>query len=118
MNKRVRVILSPEAEEVYRYLNQRAADSKLERSILNAVNKKVELIKINSHYGEPVSKDKIPHIYRTKYDINNLFRVELPQFWRMLYSLTHGESEIEIIAFILEIHAHDAYDKRFDYRRK
>ncbi len=118
MSKRVRVILSPDAEEVYRFLNEKAPSAKLERSILNAVNKKVELIKANFQYGEPISKDRIPEEFRRKYGINNLFRVELPQFWRMLYSVTPGESEIEIVAFILEISDHGRYDKLFGYRRK
>ena len=54
--KSVRVIFSPEAEEVYKYLNSQASNSKVERSILNAVHKKVELIKANIHYGNPVAK--------------------------------------------------------------
>ena len=54
--KTVKVILSPEAEEVYSYLNKEADSSKIERSILNAVNKKIEFIKINHHYGEPIGK--------------------------------------------------------------
>jgi len=116
--KTVRVIFSPDAEEVYKHLNDKAPSSKLERSILNAVNKKVELIKANFHYGEPIAKDKIPQEFRQKYGINNLFWVELPQFWRMLYSLTQGETEIEIVAFVLEISDHGKYDKLFGYKRK
>jgi hypothetical protein len=99
-------------------LNQKAPTSKLERSILNAVNKKVELIKVNLHYGEPISKDKIPEEFKQRYGITNLFRVELPQFWRMMYSLNPGGTEIEIIAFILEISDHGKYDKTMGYRRK
>lgn len=38
--KKVRVILSPEAEEVYNHLNQEAPKSKIENTILNAFNKK------------------------------------------------------------------------------
>lgn len=52
--KKVRVIFSPEAEEVYKYLNEQASSSKIEKSILNAIHKKIELIKINTHYGEPI----------------------------------------------------------------
>ena len=37
-----RVIFSPEAEEVYNHLNEEASDSKIDASILNAVNKKVD----------------------------------------------------------------------------
>ncbi len=50
--KTVRVIFSPEAEEVYKFLNEQAPKSKIERTILNALNKKIEIIKVNFHYGE------------------------------------------------------------------
>jgi hypothetical protein len=49
--KKIRVIFSPEAEEVYTYLNANAPDSKTENMILNAVHKKIELIKANTHYA-------------------------------------------------------------------
>ena len=114
--KPVKIILSPEAEEVYKYLNQEASHSKIEQSILNSVNKKKELIKANPHYGEPISKDKIPQEFKQKYNINNLFWVELSNRWRMLYSLTNDDNQIEIIAFILDITDHKKYDKKFGYK--
>ena len=55
--KNVRVVLSPEAEEVYAYLDEQAPTSKNERMILRSVNKKVSLIKANHHYGEPNSEE-------------------------------------------------------------
>ena len=119
--KTIRVKFSPEAEEVYDYLNKEAGRAKgksLEIQILKAVNKKVELIKANFHYGEPIAKSKIPQKWKDKYDITNLFWVELPHFWRMLYSLTDGETEIEIIAFVVNILDHKEYDKLFGYKSK
>ncbi len=116
--KKVRVILSPEAEEVYRHLNKEAPTSKSERMILTAINKKVELIKTNLHYGDPIAKSLIPKEYIEKYEITNLFRVELPNYWRMLYSLTDDETKIEIIAFILDILNHTTYNKKFGYKKK
>ena len=116
--KKIRVILSPEAEEIYQYLNEQSLKSKTEKTILNAINKKVELIKTNPHYGHPISKKLIPQEYIDKYDVKNLFRVELPNFWRMLYTLTDGESEIEIIAFVLDLIDHSIYDKKFGYKNK
>ncbi len=115
--KTVRVIFSPEAEEVYKYLNKQAPTSKTERSILNAINKKVELIKANHHYGNPISKNLIPKEYKLKYRVTNLFRVELPNFWRMLYTLTEGETEIEIIAFVLDVIDHKIYNKKLGYKK-
>jgi hypothetical protein len=116
--KQVRVILSTEAEEVYDYLKREAPNSKHERMILNSLNKKVDLIKLDSHYGDPMAKKLIPGEYKIKYGVTNLFRVELSNFWRMLYTLTNDKNEIEIIAFILEISDHDQYDKRLGYKRK
>lgn len=114
--KPVKIILSPEAEEVYKFLNQEALHSKIEQSILNSVNKKKELIKANPHYGEPISKEKIPQEFRQKYNIGNLFWVELSNHWRMLYSLTNDDRQIEIIAFILDISDHKKYGKKFGYK--
>jgi hypothetical protein len=113
--KEVRIILSPEAEEVYKKLNAEAETNKQSRMILKAINQKKELIKQNIHYGNPVAKNLIPEEYKEKYSATNLFRVELPAFWRLLYTLTNNE-EVEIIAFVLDIIDHPTYDDKFGYR--
>jgi len=112
--KEIKVVFSKEAEEVYNYLNQ--DKSKKEKTILKAIKKKIELIKSNFHYGNPVAKDLIPEEYKAKYEIKNLFRVELPNYWRMLYTVVEGEKEIEIIAFVLDIVDHKEYNKKFGYK--
>ncbi|MCK9293251.1 hypothetical protein M0P25_04205 [archaeon] len=112
----VRIILSKEAKEVYDYLNEVSKTSKIEKSIFTAINNKIDLIKINPHYGQPVSKNKIPIDYVEKYDIKRLFRVSLPNFWRMEYTLTNNDSEIEIIAFLLNIFDHKEYNKIHKYK--
>jgi len=71
--KKVRVILSPEAEEVFNFLNKEEASSKTEERILKGIKKKVELIKNNPHYGEPISKKKIPNEYVQKYGVSTSF---------------------------------------------
>ena len=125
MNKIIRITLSPEAEEGYNYLNKE--DAEVEKSgkkrtpevqIFEAFQQKKELIKANKHYGEPIAKSKIPAKFKIQYGITNLFWVELPHFWRFLYSLTEGDSEIEIVAFVLDIVDHKRYDKLFGYKKK
>lgn len=115
--KEIKVILSKEAEEVYKYLLEQSKTSKLERSIFNAVTKKIEFIKSDFHYGEPVAKNLIPKEYIAKYGIANLFRVELPNFWRLLYTLVDGKTKIEIVAFVLDFIDHNEYNKKFGYRK-
>jgi len=116
--KKVRVVFSPEAEDVYKYLNQKSKSSKTENIIFKSVNSKVQLIKDNIHYGDPIAKRLFPKEYVIKYEITNLFRVELPNFWRMLYTLTNNDTEIEIIAFVLDVIDHKEYNKKFQYKNK
>lgn len=64
--KKVRVILSPDAEEIYKYLNEHASESKIENTILKAIKRKRDLITANPHYGEPIAKKLIPKEYTKK----------------------------------------------------
>ena len=115
--KYVRVILTPEAADAYYNFTRKALDSKQEEVILNAFLQKVELLKENVHYGQPIAIKLIPAEYKTKYGITNLFRVELSNFWRMLYTLTAGNSGIEIIVLVLDRINHKKYDKKFGYKK-
>ncbi len=84
-------------------------------TIVRAIEQKIEVLKQFIHYGDPIAKDKIPKVYRSEFDITNLFRVELPEYYRMLYTLTNeGENRV---VFILEILDHEVYNKRFGYRK-
>lgn len=114
--KRVIIKLTPEAEEVYQYLRIKAPDSKQEEAILNAFLQKVELIKINFQYGQPIAKNLIPSEYKSKYGITNLFRVELPLFWRMLYTLMDDNSGAETIVIVVDLINHKKYNKKFGYK--
>ena len=88
MKKTVRIILSPEAEEVYKYLVEKSEENKFENSILKAFTKKKDLIKVNRHYGDAISKDKIPKKYVDEYGINSILSLDKPKFIKSLKDLT------------------------------
>lgn len=115
MKKNVAVVFSEEAERAYQELRRKTRSSKLEKSILHAIIRKIECIKENVHYGNPVAKKLIPEEYAKAYGIRNLFRVELPCFWRMLYTLKGDGDEVEIIAFVLDVLDHKEYSRKFKY---
>ena len=62
--------------------------------------------------GNNIPKKLIPKTY----DVPNLWRIELSNFWRMLYTIKGDR--IEIICFILNIVDHKKYNKIFGYRGK
>ena len=114
----IKIKFSDEAEEMMNFLRKEAVHSKKERMIFDSVVQKIKLIEMNSEYGQSIKKKLIPKFYRKKYLAKNLFRVELPQFWRMLYTLRFESREVEIIAFILDVVDHKEYNRKFKYRQK
>lgn len=111
------IILSKDALKKFNELSKKSITSKNDFTIVKAIHKKANLILQNKNYGNPIAKKLIPKYYKEKYNVRNLFRVELPFYWRMLYSLT-SENEITIIALVVDITNHDDYNKKFGYKKK
>lgn len=73
-------------------------------------------IKNKPDCGTAIPKKLIPKEYVRKYGINDLYKYDLPNAWRLLYSL--GQDGIEIIAIILEWCSHKEYERIFKYRAR
>lgn len=114
MQKDVEIIFSEEAQNIFDNLLK--SNSKEARMLVRSIEQKLSLIKINPRYGNPIAKNLIPWQYKEK-DIDNLFRVELPAFWRMLYALQNDQQQIKIIGFIIDIVNHEDYNKKFGYKK-
>ena len=118
MNKPIRVILIGEAKEAFKKLNEvvgiqikKGKENTEEMQLLKSIRQKTDFIKLNPFYGDNIKKNIIPH----GYNANNLWRVELSNYWRMIYTIKGDQ--IEIICFILDILSHPDYDKKFGYRK-
>ena len=109
--KEVRVFMKGQAKESYLLLKSRT--DKEAQSLLNSINRVTEILKSNPQYGDPISKRLIPSSL-IKEGIQNLYRVELSNFWRMLYTIEGNK--IEILVFVLKIMNHKEYDKLFVYK--
>lgn len=112
MKARVRLI--GQALEEYRQLQAVAKKEKTKKitsseniTLLRSIDEKIEWLKENPLAGEVVKKKNIPK----NLDVDNLFKLRLAKYWRMLYTIRR--QEIEILCFILAIESHKNYDKRF-----
>ena len=112
--KEIILRFSDEVKALCAELIERAAKTKIERSIVKAIDEKKGWIQNDWHYGNPIAKILIPDEYRIKYGAMNLFRVELPNFWRMLYSVRDYDDKTEII--VVDILDHKSYNKKFGYK--
>lgn len=115
----IKVILKDQAKEEYELLLKVVKEQKKkgrtnsdEMQLLKSINNKVAILKCNPVYGQSVPKALIPKVL----DVDNLFRVELTSYWRMLYTLR--TNEVEIISFVLYILDHPTYDKLFGYKSR
>jgi len=121
--KPTRVIITGAARKELDGLNNAVDDERRRgitksdrQTLLRSIEQKVALLKDNPEYGTHIPKDRIPKEYVKAYEVSNLWKVNLSGAWRMLYTVRG--SDVEIIALILDIVDHGAYDKKFGYRRK
>jgi mRNA-degrading endonuclease RelE of RelBE toxin-antitoxin system len=121
--KEVKVVLSEEATDEYNELNrivgdelQRGVTSSVHQSIFRSVERVKGWLKENPFVGEQVQKSLIPDYYLKKYGITNLWRIDLSDYWRLVYTIQ--SNEVEIIDFVLNIVDHKKYDKIFGYKEK
>lgn len=119
MNRPTRVILLDDAGREYQRLNEivgqqlrEGKEGSDEIQLFNSIKQKIDFVKANPFYGDNIKKDCIP----SRYNVSNLWRVELSQFWRMLYTIKGDQ--IEIICFVLDIMGHEKYDKAFGYKKQ
>lgn len=99
------------------------ADDKIEKEFNNLndddeikkwIRKSIEELKQNAFCGIPIPKRLIPKEYMTKYYVTNLWKYDLPNGWRLMYTIK-TPNKIEILSVILEWFSHSDYEKRFRY---
>ncbi|MEK6824516.1 MAG: hypothetical protein AABX12_00730 [Nanoarchaeota archaeon] len=119
--KEVNVKLSEEADNVYQELNKivgeeklKGIDSSFHQTLLRSIIRVRDLLKQNPFAGDQVLKRQMPPKYIQKFDVDNVWRIELADRWRLVYTITGNQ--IEIITFIMDIFDHKDYDKVFGYK--
>ena len=111
LGKEVRIHLKGQAKNAYFELKKRS--DKEAQSLLRSIDRITTILKENPQFGDPIRKELIPPKFR-EMGIQNLYRVELSNYWRMLYTIEG--TQIEIYCFVLSIVDHKVYDKIFGYK--
>lgn len=122
-SKKVKVFIIDDAEESLSELNKivgkqikKEIKNSFEMQLLKSIKQKTEFIKDNPFYGDAIPKRLISKKLENKYKTKSLWRVELNNFWRMIYIIKGNE--VEVICFVLEICDHKKYNKLFGYKNK
>jgi mRNA-degrading endonuclease RelE of RelBE toxin-antitoxin system len=105
------IMLKWKAKDAYLELKKRTDKEAL--AILSSFERVKNILKDNPQYGDPINKELIPKELKSM-GIQNLYRVELSNYWRMLYTIEGNN--VEIFLFILSISDHNDYNKLFKYK--
>jgi len=99
--------ISEKLQENFNSLNE---DDPIKKSIKRAIKD----LQNNAFSGIQLPKRLIPKEYALKYNLKNLWKYDLPQGWRLIYTIT-AENEVQLISAILEWFNHPEYERRFHY---
>jgi len=78
------------------------------------IKRAISQIKLNAYCGTQIRKGLIPKEYIKKYSVNNLWKYDLPDGWRLIYSL-FPQNKVEILSVIIEWFDHKNYGRKFNY---
>lgn len=98
------------SDELERDFYQLKHDDPIKKAMVRAIQE----LRENAFAGIQVPKRIIPKEYIQKYNINNLWKYDLPRGWRLMYTVT-TDNEVELISAILEWFDHKGYERRFKY---
>ncbi len=84
-----------------------------ERELFGFINRAIDDLKKDPYIGIDVPKRLWPKEYARKFGIDNLWKYDLPNGWRLIYTVK-GEA-VQVVAIVLEWFSHKEYERRFKY---
>ncbi len=97
-------------DKIEKAFNKLDENNEIKRYIKRAI----EDIKQNAFCGIPIPKRLIPREYIQKYKVKNLWKYDMLDGWRLIYTIT-TPNKVEILSVILEWFSHPEYERRFRY---
>ena len=94
------------------FYNLQNGDSS-EKELFRFINQAMDNIEKNAFCGIQIPKNQIPKEYIKKYGVTNLWKYDLPNAWRLIYSIRGGKAII--VSVVLEWMTHKEYERRFGY---
>ena len=84
-----------------------------DKQLYSFIERAIKDLKANPLCGLKVPKTLWPTEYVKKYEITNLWKYDLPNGWRLTYTIQ--TNKIMILNIILEWFSHKEYERRFKY---
>jgi len=82
--------------------------------LFNFIQRAISDLRKNPTCGIKIPKNLWPKEYVTEYGVNNLWKLNLDSYWRMIYTIVGDQAQL--IGIILEVLDHKKYDRKFGYK--
>ena len=93
---------------------EKLKESKTEdKKLYDWIVRAFEDLEENAFAGIQIPKRIIPKEYKMKCNVDNLWKYNLPNAWRLIYTVANDK--VTILSIILEWMNHKDYEKRFKY---
>lgn len=86
-----------------------------EKELAGYLDRAMNDLEKNEQAGLRVPSKQWPKEYVQKYGVKNLWKYDLPNGWRVIYTIRGNN--IEIISVVLEWITHKDYERKFGYKR-
>ena len=84
-----------------------------EKGLKKFVDRALDDLKKNPTCGTKIPRKLWPKDYIKEYQITNLWKYDLPNAWRLIYTIL--EDKVMILNVILEWFSHTDYERKFRY---
>lgn len=100
------VFINDHVEKSFNDLNKKG-------KIYKSLSKAFQTIENNAFSGIQIPKKLIPRNYLKKYGIHNLWKYNLPDGWRLIYSIE--SKHIIVVSLVIDWMNHKDYEQTFNY---
>ena len=84
-----------------------------DKQFYDFIERAIKDLKSNPTCGTKIPKKLWPKEYIKKFGITNLWKYDMPNAWRLIYTIQ--TNEVMILNVILEWFSHKEYERRFKY---
>ncbi|MCX6777655.1 MAG: hypothetical protein NT157_02110 [Candidatus Micrarchaeota archaeon] len=77
------------------------------------INRALDDLKADPFVGIKIPKGLWPKEYVRRYGVDNLWKYDMPDGWRLIYTVK--ATAVEIVSIVLEWFSHKDYERRFGY---
>lgn len=85
-----------------------------DKNLYRFLKQAFENLEADAFSGIQIPKKQIPKAFLQKFGIDNCWKYNLPNAWRLLYSV--GREEVTVVSIVLEWDKHKKYDRKFGYK--